>query len=62
MKRKSLKSLELNKSKVSNLVNFQLTGGISGSTELTILACTLRCEGGTTTGPKPSGTPDCKKK
>ncbi|WP_298521030.1 hypothetical protein [uncultured Kordia sp.] len=60
MKRKSLKTLKLNKSKVSNLIDAQLRGGISGSTELTALACTLRCGGNT--GPKPSGNPDCEKK
>lgn len=60
MKRKGLKALKLNKKRISNLLDTQLRGGVSGSTELTALACTLRCGGNT--GPKPSGTPDCQKK
>jgi len=60
MKRKGLKTLKLNKKRISNLLDTQLKGGVSGSTKLRSLRCTLRCEGNT--GPKPSGTLDCWKK
>ena len=72
MRRKNLKSLALNKNKVSNLTDRVLGGsntltsttfsvtGYPTSTQLTDIACTLNCGG--TTGPAPSGTPDCKKK
>ena len=67
MKKQKLSSLALNKNKVSNLTEGLLIGGTSSitgyptSTELTIIACTLRCGG--TTGPAPSGNPggsECK--
>jgi uncharacterized membrane protein len=63
MKKQNLKSLSLNKRKVSNLLDTEIVGGTSQvtgyptSTELTILACTLRCGG--TTGPAPSTVPAC---
>jgi len=62
MKNQNLKTLALNKSKISSLIDSQVKGGtgIPTSTELSIMACTLRCGGNT--GPKPSGTPNCKKK
>lgn len=61
MKKRGIKNLSLNKNKVSNLIDAQLKGGTSGSTELTYFACTLRCGG--TTGPAPSANPggsECK--
>jgi len=70
MKKQKLSSLALNKNKVSNLTEDLLVGGNTSSghsntgyptsTELTILACTLRCGGNT--GPRPSGSPACNDK
>jgi hypothetical protein len=68
MKKQSLKSLVLNKNKVSTLTESLILGGdnstvsssVTGyptSTALTILACTLQCGGAT--GPAPSGNPTC---
>ena len=71
MKKQSLKTLALNKNKVSTLTQSMILGadnstvsssvtGYPTSTDLSIIACTLACGG--TTGPVPSDSPDCKDK
>lgn len=50
MKKQNLKSLALNKSKVSNLVDSQVKGGtpVPSSVRFCSFACTLACTGTTT--------------
>jgi hypothetical protein len=62
MKKQNLKSLSLNKSKISSLVDNQLKGGefttiIPSSVRFCSFACTLQCGG--TTEPAPSTVPAC---
>ncbi|WP_046755101.1 hypothetical protein [Kordia jejudonensis] len=64
MKKQHLKSLSLNKNKISNLVDNEVKGGLvsdntfcPGSVRFCSFACTLAC--GNTTGPAPSTVPAC---